>query len=537
MLQSMHDKIQGWVAGVIAFVIALTFALWGIQNYLRTGATQAVAKINGEEITQRQLDIAYEKAKRSEMMQHGPDFAFVQKVQARLKRDILQHLIKKQVILQAATKMGLGVGRNQLRATIAGIPIFQVDGRFSVSRFQQVVGNLFNSEQTFFDDLESSLLQMQLEKGVASSTFVLPSEVELIKKISNQQRDFGYFIVSPERFIKTVVINPDAIKKYYDEHQSEFLLPEKISVQYIELSSDNLRSKVKPNEEQLKHFYQSHIDSFKSAKVKPYSSVAKEVKQVYERQQLTQAFSEASDRLTDLVYINPDSLDPAAKELGLKIQETELVTRDGVKNGILLNNKIIKAAFSDPVLKQRYNSNLIEVGSGKVVVLRIKEHVPEKVQPLEQVRAVITQKLREQAAKKSAADLANELLGAIRSGKKQTELASQYGLVWNTTLGAKYGQVGVNAKLIDAVFGLAKPKSQDVSATLVELKDGYAVLRLDKVYDNKSSKEISKIDNNLKVLSAAFGQFDYQSLLDNLMRQAKIEITDKAEERQNNIHE
>ena len=163
--------------------------------------------------------------------------------------------------------------------------------------------------------------------------------------------------------------------------------------------------------------------------------------------------------------------------------------------------------------------------------------MPEKVQPLEQVRAVITQKLREQAAKKSAADLANELLGAIRSGKKQTELASQYGLVWNTTLGAKYGQVGVNAKLIDAVFGLAKPKSQDVSAALVELKDGYAVLRLDKVYDNKSSKEISKIDNNLKVLSAAFGQFDYQSLLDNLMRQAKIEITDKAEERQNNIHE
>ena len=100
----------------------------------------------------------------------------------------------------------------------------------------------------------------------------------------------------------------------------------------------------------------------------PYSSVAKEVKQVYERQQLNQAFSEASDRLTDLVYINPDSLDPAAKELGLKIQETELVTRDGVKNGILLNNKIIKAAFSDPVLKQRYNSNLIEVSSGKVVL-------------------------------------------------------------------------------------------------------------------------------------------------------------------------
>ncbi|EKD46118.1 MAG: hypothetical protein ACD_69C00005G0001, partial [uncultured bacterium] len=60
MLQSMHDKIQGWVAGVIAFIIALTFALWGVQNYLRSGAHQAAAKVNGEEITQRQLDVAYD---------------------------------------------------------------------------------------------------------------------------------------------------------------------------------------------------------------------------------------------------------------------------------------------------------------------------------------------------------------------------------------------------------------------------------------------------------------------------------------------
>jgi len=532
MLQSMHDKIQGWVAGVIAFIIALTFALWGVQNYLRSGAHQAAAKVNGEEITQRQLDVAYDKAKRIEMLQHGPDFAFDQKVQAQLKRDVLQQLIKKQVLLQAVTKMGLGVGKRQLWGEVGGMPAFQVDGRFSASRFQQIVGNLFHSEQAFFDDLGNTFLQIQLEKGISSSAFVLPNEAELLRKMVTQRRDFGYFIVSPEKFANTVAISADVVKKYYEEHQNDFLLPEKISIQYVELSSDSLRSGIKPNEEQLKAFYQSHIDSFQSAKIKPYSSVATKVKQAYERQQLTQAFSEASDRLTDLVYTNPDSLEPAAKELGLKIQATELVTRDGSKNGILLNNKIINAAFSDPVLKQRYNSNLIEVNAGKVVVLRIKDHIPEKVQPLDQVRAVIMQKIWQQLSQKRAADLANELLGAIRSGKTQTQLAIQYGLAWHTTLGAKYGQAGTAAaKLIAAAFGLAKPKSHDISAAVVELNSSYAVLRLDKVYEDKSSKEISKMDNIIKFLPEAFGQYDYQSLMNNLMRQAKIEITDKVEDR------
>jgi len=142
------------------------------------------------------------------------------------------------------------------------------------------------------------------------------------------------------------------------------------------------------------------------------------------------------------------------------------------------------------------------------------------------------QKIWQQLSQKRAADLANELLGAIRSGKTQTQLAIQYGLAWHTTLGAKYGQAGTAAaKLIAAAFGLAKPKSHDISAAVVELNSSYAVLRLDKVYEDKSSKEISKMDNIIKFLPEAFGQYDYQSLMNNLMRQAKIEITDKVEDR------
>ena len=472
MLQRMHDKIQGLVAWVFAVLIALTFALWGVQNYLHGGGTQAVAKVNGEKITQDQFRMAYEQAKHSEMLRFGASFSLDQKHQAELKKDVLQHLIKQKVIFQAETKMGLDVSQRQLWSLIASQPVFQSQGRFSLSNFQQIVQRLFPSEQVFFDNMKSGVLHTQFERGVVESAFVLPNEVEAIKKIDKQRRDFGYFIISTERFVDKIKLDSVIIKKYYDEHHSDFLLPEKISIQYLELSTGDLQNKSKPTEEQLRQFYQSRVDSFsppkkwqvmkvlfplapkadakaidnakkkmeeaavllkskkelanigseirtstswvmrnevspeiaaqldklkvdqvsstyrtkdgyyllkvlaKQENVTSYEAVAAKVKAAYDHQQVTQAFSEASDRLADLVYTNSDSLEPAAKELGLKLKETGMITRVGNKEGILANPKIVNAAFSDVVLKQRYNSNLIEVAPGKVVVLRIKDYVP-----------------------------------------------------------------------------------------------------------------------------------------------------------------
>ncbi|MDD1475295.1 hypothetical protein MEO41_29120, partial [Dolichospermum sp. ST_sed4] len=73
----------------------------------------------------------------------------------------------------------------------------------------------------------------------------------------------------------------------------------------------------------------------------------------------------------------------------MKIQTTGLVTNSGDKSGILANKKVLTAAFSDAVLKQGYNSSPIEIEPGKLVILRIKEHIPESIQPLDKVRDVI----------------------------------------------------------------------------------------------------------------------------------------------------
>jgi len=618
MMQSLRDKTQGLIAGIIAGIIALTFALWGVQNYLHTGSgAQIVAKVNGKKITQAQESIAYEQLKRMEMQKLGEGFSFDQKIQAQLKKTSLQQLIKKEVISQAIAKMGFSVGQKQLWAIVMGLPIFQIDGRFSFDYFRLVTERVFYSQQVFLDDFKNTLLQTQFERGVVESAFSLPNEIDTMKKMFRQRRDFGYFVISPERFLKDTQVETADIQKYYEQHQSEFTVPEKISIQYIELSSDSLQHKVDTSEAQLQQYYNSHISSFSTPKkwqvtkallplpptadakaleaaqkklievkagddltkiagahttkvwltknetgadfaaqldklnvgqlskpfrtkegyglvkvlaiqpevVAPYKAVVAKVKQASERQQMAQFFSEANDKLADLTYTNSDSLEPAAKELGLKIQTTDFVTEAGSKSGILANNKILKATFSEPVLKHGYNSNPIEI-EHNLVVLRIKEHKPEVIQPLDKVHAAIAEKLKTLALQKKVYDFSQELLAQLQKGEAVAELVKQYDFAWHVVAGADRNQDNKDGKLIDAAFALAGS-----GATIVDLNGDCAVLQLLKVYDSPSHHESAKEAEALKSLPKQLGQFDYQLLIDNLMSTAKIKINEKVDDK------
>lgn len=620
MMQSMRDKTQGPIAVVIAVIIALSFALWGVQHYLNPGrGAKVVAKVNGKKITQAQEHIAYEQLKRAEMHELGQGFSFDQKAQAQLRKNALQQLIKKEVISQAIDEMGFDIGQETLWAVVSGLPIFQMNGHFSIDYFRQITERVFYSQQAFLDDFKNSLLQAQFERGVVESSFVLPCEIDMAKKLFKQRRDFGYFIVSPERFAETTQVEAAAIQKYYEQHSAEFTTPEKVSIQYIELSSAGLQQKVDTSEAQLKQYYHSHISSFSTPKkwqverlllplpqkadikaidtahkkltqlkteddltkvagahaakiwlthdeagadfaaqldklgvgqlskpfrtregynvvkvlaiqpeiIAPYKTVVAKVKQASERQQLAQFFSEANDKLADLTYTNSDSLESAAKELGLEIQTTDLVTEAGSKTGILSNSKVLKAAFSEAVLKQGYNSNSIEIAPGKVVVLRIKDHVPETLQPLDKVRATISEKLKIQEMQKKAGIFSQELLAEIQKGRAVADIVKQYNFTWHVVTDADRGQDNKDAKLVvDAAFDLAKPDANGVAVTVVDLNSDYAILQLLKVYDSKSYHESAKESGFLKMLPKLLGKFEYQLFIDNLMHKAKIKIND-----------
>ena len=59
MLQAIRDKVTGWIAYGIIFLISIPFALWGVNSYLGGGEVLPAATVDGEEISVRDLDQAY----------------------------------------------------------------------------------------------------------------------------------------------------------------------------------------------------------------------------------------------------------------------------------------------------------------------------------------------------------------------------------------------------------------------------------------------------------------------------------------------
>jgi peptidyl-prolyl cis-trans isomerase D len=101
------------------------------------------------------------------------------------------------------------------------------------------------------------------------------------------------------------------------------------------------------------------VTEIEEGEVKPFEEVREQLIAEATRSNAEGLFFDWAERLANLAYENPDSLQPAADALGLSVETSDWVTRSGGE-GILANPKVIAAAFSDDVLKEGLNSELIE---------------------------------------------------------------------------------------------------------------------------------------------------------------------------------
>src|SRR3546814_15026863 len=97
-------------------------------------------------------------------------------------------------------------------------------------------------------------------------------------------------------------------------------------------------------------------------------------------------FEECGDKLDQLAFENPASLDPVAEALGLKVQTTDWFTRAG-GDGLAANDAVKEAAFSQEVLKDGENSKPIAVSASELVVIRKAQYEAPRQRSFSDVRS------------------------------------------------------------------------------------------------------------------------------------------------------
>ncbi len=258
MLQKLNERIQGFVAWLIIGLVALTFALFGVDYYMQSHHDAGTEiEVNDDAITKQAFELAYRRARQ----QRDPE-KMTALSENQLKKEVMDEMILNKVSLQSARSYGFEVTVAQADGAIVRIPQFQEDGHFSSTRYQQALSGAFFTPESFQDEVRQGMLLNQQRFAFMGTAFALPSEINRFVKLYMQTRDYKYIAIELKPFIKTASVTDAELKTYYQQHQKEFLSPEKVSIEYIRLSMNDIKEKIKLSEEQIQSYYNENQNNY-----------------------------------------------------------------------------------------------------------------------------------------------------------------------------------------------------------------------------------------------------------------------------------
>ena len=617
MLQNIRDNSQGWIAKTIIGLIVVLMALTGVDAIITgTSNSQNAAEVNGEAISQNELNQAVEMQRRQLLQQLGQEFDPSLLDEKLLREASLKGLIERSLLLQGAADANFAFSQPALDQVIVQTPEFQVDGRFNAERFDQVIRQLGYTRMQFRQMLEQEMLIGQLRAGLSGSGFVTDEEVAAFARLEKQTRDFATRTIKVDA--DAVQVSDDDIKAYYDAQQAQFMSPEQVVLDYVELKKDSFFSGITVSDDELKAAYESEIASLaeqrdaahilieaggdvsdEQAKAKieeiqkrlqqgeDFAELAKEFSQdpgsasdggdlgyagkgVYDpafedalyalnkdevsapvrtefgwhlikllgvqapevpplasmkdkleadlkTQRVEQRFVEATKQLEDAAFESSDLAQPA-QELGLKVQTSEPITRQGGE-GIAGNRQVLQAAFSQEVLEDGSNSGVIELDPSTLVVIRAKEHRKPQQLELEQVSDSIRAQLTQTRASEAAKAAGEKLVADLRDGKAQAE-----GDDWQVIEAATRNQDGVDPAVLQALFRMPKPTDGKSEFSGVTLNNGdFVVVRLKGVSEPTEALSDEEKAMYRRFLASRSGQQDFAAFRKQLEAKADIE--------------
>lgn len=219
---------------------------------------------------------------------------------------------------------------------------------------------------------------------------------------------------------------------------------------------------------------------------------------------------------------NAESLGEVAADLSLTAQVSDAFTRSGAA-GIAAFPTVIKAAFSDEVVNEKYASEVIDLGDDRYVVLKLNKSIPARQKELAEVKDSVVAAISSDLARAELAEQGSALLARVEGGESVETVAKSEDLDWQVVLDAKRSTGNINGDVNRFVFQLPTTAASDVTESFYTRNGDFVVVVLTEVTPGDSSKLSAEQKNNLIYAgSAANSTRELKALQDRLLADAKI---------------
>jgi peptidyl-prolyl cis-trans isomerase D len=584
MLEAIRKHAKGWIAKIILGLIASTFALFGVNSYMKDGdSADVVASVGKVKITRQEFtrELQNQTDRMREALAEKFDRSVTETPEFRKK--VLDALLERKALLQDAQQQGFRPPDRYVESVLMQIPAFQENGAFSPQRFEALLRQRGMTPAGFEKEVKDGYVLEAQTSPIALGTFSNTTSLAQFFRVITQQREISLVDLPSSEVSSKLSVSDADIQSYYASHQANFTEPEKIRAEYLTLTADAAMPGIVVSEKEINDYYQqnaarlsqpeqrtaSHVlitvakgaeaatkararakavqltaalqkapasfaevarkesqdpgsaaqngslgsfgrgamvkpfdeavfsmkpgeirgpvesefgfhiirlDSIQPATVAPLESVRAEIEAGLRKQKAQKKFSELAENFSNLVYEKAQSLKPAADALKLTVQTTDWMSAKNAPPPFL-NSKLGEVIFSADSIKSKQNTEAIEVAPGVLLAARVLEHRPAALRTLQEVKASVEQKLRNERSAKLMAERGDALI-------KQLRLGTEAGLHWSDfKIISRQQNAGLDPNSLTAIFRADVAKLPAYTG-LLNPDGSYRIVRINRVLEN-----------------------------------------------------
>ena len=439
MLQKIREKFTGLFAVILLGIIGVSFVFFGIGNFNFLGATWA-AKVEDVEISVFQLENAYQ----NQLLQREDYTSLSPAMLQMIRSNTLESLIREMAIEVHVADAGYRVGDEQIAQAIQEEPQFQTDGVFDRNLYYAWLDQMVIDARMFEAQQRRAYRTSQLQRGIAATAFVTPSEYRRYLNLVAEQRIVSLATFDIAALADTIVVRDEDVQAYYDARPDDFRSPESVDFEYVELQRDTVAAEIEIAEDVLQQYYEDNSSRF----------LQDEQRQARHILILFGDDEAAAEEEATALTVRAQAGEPF-EDLARQYSDDGGSSAQGGDLGLLMHSQM-PGALGDAIFAMSAGEIVgpvrSEFGFHVVKVDSIEVGGPL---PLDQVRGELLQELRQQGMEQRYLDLERQLADAVFDAESMQDIADAAGLEVKAVSGfTRSGgePFGANQAVIDTIF-------------------------------------------------------------------------------------
>ena len=441
-------------------LVALPFAFFGVDSYVRTmSSDKDVATVGGQAVTPQDYENALrnQQAQMQRMLGKNYDPAMFENPE--VKQQVLDGVVNQRLLQVVGQDMKLAASDAEVNKVISNIPDFQEDGKFSEKKAAEILQANRLTVPGFRSNVRNDLAMQTLQDPLGRSGFASVAQVGLYQKLTEQGREVQVATVDVNAFMAQAKIDDAAIKAEYEKSPDSFRAPEQVKIEYLQLDQAAFLSTATVSPDDTKGEYAKRVKEFSAPEERRASHILLSVEKDDKGQPKAASKDAAKAEAEALMKQVGSTADSFATIAKAKSKDPGSAAQGG-DLGFFGRGQMVKP-FDEAVFSMKPGElrGPIESDFG-FHIIRLTEVKPERVKPLDEVKAQIEGELKQQKASKLFAENAEKFQNRVyEAGDSYTKLAEELKLEVKKTDWLSRAQVlaiaAGNQKFAQTVFAPA----------------------------------------------------------------------------------